>query len=140
MVVIGTILFVIRFFNFQFEGLSVMFKHNLVFALHTILGWVLSITFGPFASIQLWRLKNSGRIATIILLVNAALYYICGIVFYSTQGAHIVSVFMMILANIVTLIILSLPAAKKLCIQKIVDQLPNKAIQRTIPAAKERRE
>ncbi len=46
-----------------------------IFELWTLLGWVLVLIGGPFAAVQLWRLKPSGRTVTIIILANAAIYY-----------------------------------------------------------------
>src|SRR5688572_13548318 len=49
-----------------------------VFGIATVLGWVVGLTFGPLATVQLWRLRQRGRIAGLILFGYGFLYYIAG--------------------------------------------------------------
>lgn len=46
----------------------------------TITGWAITCTAGPVAAIQLWRFRESGRRAGLVLYGFAVLYYVLGAV------------------------------------------------------------
>lgn len=41
----------------------------------TMFGWLIALALGPFAAVQLWRLRETGRITSLLLLGYATLYY-----------------------------------------------------------------
>jgi hypothetical protein len=59
------------------------------FGAWTILGWILILTGGPFAAVQLWRFRPSGRVVAIVLFANAALYYSVGASLFAKPGSDI---------------------------------------------------
>jgi hypothetical protein len=113
--VLWTVFFVIRYY--KYGGMSRMIV-NIGIALPTILGWLLTLVLGPFAAVQLWRLRNGGRVATMLLVAYAILYYSYGLLFLGKLGAQIQSSLPMILMNFLALIILALPATKKACLSE----------------------
>src|SRR5215472_3016550 len=55
----------------------------------TIGGWLIILTVGPVATIQLWRLQRSGLFLTATLCAIAFTYYIVGLFFLRTPGASL---------------------------------------------------
>ena len=47
----------------------------------TIVAWLLIVTAGPVAAIQLWRLRRVGLFLTAMLCLLAAAYYLAGLLF-----------------------------------------------------------
>jgi hypothetical protein len=47
----------------------------------TIFGWLIALVLGPFATVQLWRFREIGRITSLVLLGYNILYYGMGWVF-----------------------------------------------------------
>jgi hypothetical protein len=45
----------------------------------TIIGWVIALGVGPVASVQLWRFRQSGRRAGIVLFGYGVAYYVIGL-------------------------------------------------------------
>src|SRR5437762_2925070 len=58
-----------------------------LYAYITVIGWVAVLIIGPFAAIQMWRLKPSGRITAMILLFYTAMYYLIAALFVSPPGS-----------------------------------------------------
>src|SRR3972149_5446841 len=52
-----------------------------VFGLLTVLGWLLTLLVGPFAAVQLWRLRPSGRRVTRFLVLSLGLLVRIGCLF-----------------------------------------------------------
>ena len=42
----------------------------------TVLGWVIAVIIGPFAAVQLWRCRESGRLAGIVLFGAGVVLYL----------------------------------------------------------------
>ena len=78
----------------------------------TLAGWALGILVGPFAAIQLWRLKNSGRLAGIFLFAFVAVYGILDAAYYAQLPMPLL---VKICVNIIGCVILLLPAARRVC-------------------------
>ena len=55
----------------------------------TLLGWVVTLVSGPIAAVQLWRFRESGRRAGIILFGFGLAYYLVGLVAVRGPGASI---------------------------------------------------
>jgi hypothetical protein len=45
-----------------------------VFGVISVSGWILTLAMGPFAAVQLWRLRESGRRTSLFLAVYGLLY------------------------------------------------------------------
>src|SRR5579863_8799010 len=58
-----------------------------LFGIISILGWVLTFVVGPFATVQLWRFRASGRRTSLFLACYALLYYVAGWLFFREPGA-----------------------------------------------------
>ena len=78
----------------------------------TFVGWGLGILIGPFAAIQLWRLKNSGRLAGVILFGFVSLYGILDAAYYAQLP---VPLLVKICISIIGCVILLLPGARRVC-------------------------
>lgn len=63
-----------------------------VFGLLTLTGWLLTVLVGPFAVVQLWRLRPSGRRATALLAGFAVLYYGSGLLFFRGLATNLTAV------------------------------------------------
>ena len=113
--ILWTLLFVIRFY--LAGGIPVLMTDMRV-ALPTMFGWLMTLLLGPFAAVQLWRLRNSGRVATLLLVTYSILYYSYGLLLSRQLGSQITSLLSMIFVNLLILIILVLPATKKKCVNR----------------------
>ena len=51
----------------------------------TVTGWIICLTVGPVAVIQLWRYRNSGRQAGMVLFGYTVAYYLAGIEAHGSQ-------------------------------------------------------
>ena len=79
-----------------------------VFGLLTVLGWLLTLLVGPFAAVQLWRLRPSGRRVTAFLAAYTTIYYAAGLVFFPGPGAKVaVVVFMLAISAAASVFLLS---------------------------------
>lgn len=67
-------------------------------------GWALNLTVGPYATVQLWRLKSSGCWSAIVLAGYSALYY--AVAFFLKQPEFTISY--LIFDVILVLILLSI--------------------------------
>ena len=81
----------------------------------TLAGWVIVGVVGPFAAVQLWRLRESGRRAAIVCTAVGVLYYIVGSAMYRTPQASAAGLAFGILSAGVPLMILVSPRAKRAC-------------------------
>jgi hypothetical protein len=45
----------------------------------TIVGWLIALVAGPVATVQLWRFRQSGRHAGIVLFGSGLAYYLVGL-------------------------------------------------------------
>jgi hypothetical protein len=54
----------------------------------TAVGWALTLALGPFAAVQLWRMRESGRRASLALASFALLYYVVAWSFFRQPGAE----------------------------------------------------
>ena len=55
----------------------------------TIVGWVVALVVGPVAAVQLWRFRESGRRAGIILFGFGLLYYVIGLFALRASSASV---------------------------------------------------
>ncbi len=81
----------------------------------TIVGWVVTLTLGPFTVVQLWRLKERGRLAGIGLFAFGTLYYAAGLMWLRSPEAPTAQIVIALAAYALPAILLSLPAARRAC-------------------------
>ena len=86
-----------------------------VFGVVTLLGWVVGLTFGPLATVGLWRLQQRGRIAGLILFGYGFLYYVAGYFWLRAPGAPSGQIIAAAIAHLVPLLILASPQARRVC-------------------------
>lgn len=84
--VLGTLWFVAAFG--AAGGLAPLVRSGLLGML-TIAGWVIALVVGPVAAVQLWRIRESGRRAGIILFGSGFLYYMVGLFALRAPGASV---------------------------------------------------
>jgi hypothetical protein len=94
----------------------------------TMLGWVLALAVGPFAVVQLWRLKESGRRASLLLASFALIYYAAGLVFLRGPGAETAQIAIPIIGNLLLSLLLASSPVRRVC-QNV------KAAQESAPAS-----
>ncbi len=61
-------------------------------AVLTILGWVVVLTAGPLTAVQLWRFRESGRRAGVLLFGYNVAYYAVGLVALRSPEASVVRI------------------------------------------------
>ena len=86
-----------------------------VFGVLTLAAWILTVLVGPFAAVQLWRLRPSGRRSTAFLAGCAFLYYLSGLLFFRSVTTNLTAVIIMIACNAAAVAILLSGPARALC-------------------------
>lgn len=81
----------------------------------TLLGWMLTVVLGPFVAIQLWRYKESGRLAAVILFGYALTYYVMGLLFLRKPGSDAFHIGIAITAYALILFVVLSPSARRIC-------------------------
>ena len=74
--VLFTVWFVIAFA--RIGGLQAL-SAKTALAAFTFIGWVITLGAGPFVAIQLWRLRDSGRRAGLVMFGFGLAYYLVGL-------------------------------------------------------------
>lgn len=69
-------------------GLGTLLRSGLLGAL-TIAGWVVTLVVGPVAAVQLWRFREIGRRAGIMLFGFGVVYYVVGLLVLRARDAPI---------------------------------------------------
>lgn len=87
--VVGTLWFVAAFASRG--GLGALLLSGLLGGL-TFVGWLITLVVGPVAAIQLWRFRESGRRAGIVLFGFGFVYYVVGLLVLRAPGASIVQI------------------------------------------------
>jgi hypothetical protein len=95
-------------------GLSTLIGTG-TFGLATILGWFLTLAVGPFAVAQLWRLRESGRRASLLLAAFAFVYYVAGLLFFQEPGAKVAAIIVPIVGNLLLSVLLLSSPATRVC-------------------------
>ena len=85
------------------------------FGFVTLLGWVIGLTLGPLAAVQLWRLRQRGRLAALILFGYGLFYYVAGYFWLSTAEAQSGQIIAAAIAHAIPVLILASPQAKAAC-------------------------
>jgi hypothetical protein len=110
--VVFTVMFIVQFNAARLKALTATGALGIV----TYAGWVLTLLIGPFAAIQLLRLRNNGRIAAAILFGIMATYYILGAWLFREPGTPIVPIAFTALLCAMCMSILLLPQARAVCL------------------------
>ena len=106
--VLGTVWFVAAFA--AAGGLRALLASGMLGAL-TIVGWVIALFAGPVAAVQLWRFRQSGRRAGIILFGYGLAYYLVGLLALRAPEASIGQILAAALMFGFPLVVLLLPNA-----------------------------
>jgi hypothetical protein len=86
-----------------------------ILGLATILGWLLTLSVGPFAVVQLWRLRESGRKSSLFLSAFAFAYYAAGLLFFRGPGAETANIAVPILGNLFLSLLLVSSPVRRVC-------------------------
>jgi hypothetical protein len=85
-----------------------------VFGWATFLGWVLTVTLGPYAAVQLWRLRSTGRTSAVVLMAYGFSYNLLGWLPNRPQAkAH--TLLLAAAWDLLIALLLLLPSARKAC-------------------------
>ena len=109
--VLGTVWFVAAFA--ASGGLRTLLTSRLLGGL-TIVGWVIALAVGPGAAFQLWRLRQSGRRAGIILFGYGFAYYAVGLLGLRSPEASTWPIVAAATMYAVPLVVLLLPRTRLL--------------------------
>lgn len=112
--VLLTAAFLVRFGS---RGIAALHATG-IFGMVTLLGWLITFIAGPIAAVQLFRLRQSGRIAAAVLFATMLVYYVVGLLAFRQPGAprlHVVALSAFLCALLT--IVLS-PAARRACSSK----------------------
>jgi CHASE2 domain-containing sensor protein len=101
--------------QFSLRGSISTLARSGVLGTATIFGWLLLLVAGPFASVQLWRLRRTGLYATAILAGFFLAYYFAGILFLRAHNAPFGPIVAAVVFNGVLIVLLASPAARRSC-------------------------
>jgi hypothetical protein len=85
------------------------------FGLITVLGWVLTLAVGPVATVQLWRIRESGRLTSLFLAAYGVLYYAAGWVFFRQPATETSRVWLGAVGNALLVAVLVSGRARRAC-------------------------
>lgn len=83
----------------------------------TLLGWAVTLVLGPFAAFQLWRHRESGRVAGLVLFGFGVVYYVVGFFALRAPEADPGQIAAAAIAYALPVVILASPPARKACSQ-----------------------
>lgn len=87
------------------------------FGVITVIGWGVTFIAGPVATINLFRLRNSGRIAAAVLFGYTLSYYLLGIAYFHEPSVALAPLGWLCAALAVVTAALLSPAAKRTCVR-----------------------
>jgi hypothetical protein len=105
-----TVIFIVRF---GLKGVEALLATG-VFGALTIAGWLVTFIAGPWAAIQLFRLRQTGRIAAAVVFGTMLIYYLVGLAFRKPE-APAAPIVTLCVASMALVIVLLSPAAKRAC-------------------------
>ena len=109
--VLGTVWFVAAFA--AAGGLRALLTSGLLGGL-TIVGWVIALIAGPVATVQLWKFRQSGRRAGIVLFGYGLGYYLVGLLALRSPEASSRQIFAAAGMFALPLVVLLLPRTRML--------------------------
>jgi hypothetical protein len=80
----------------------------------TVVGWVIALIAGPVAAVQLWRFRESGRLAGIVLFGSGVAYYLIGVLALRSPEAPLVQIATAATIFALPLVFLLLPRTRRL--------------------------
>jgi hypothetical protein len=80
----------------------------------TIVGWVIALVVGPVAAVQLWRFRQSGRRAGIVLFGSGVAYYLVGLLASQSPDASTRQIVAAATMFALPLVVLLLPRTRML--------------------------
>ena len=80
----------------------------------TFVGWTVTLALGPVTAVQLWRFKETGRRAGLVLFGFGVVYYLSGLLWLSAQDGQ-PAIFMAVAAYALPFVFLALPSARQAC-------------------------
>ena len=92
------------------------------FGVTTIFGWLIAFIAGPIAFVQLVRVRNSGRIAAIVLFGYMLAYYLVELFAFSRWSPPAVRILLVCVFCAVVVGILLLPSARRTCIEVVAQE------------------
>ena len=81
----------------------------------TIVGWLVSLVTGPFVAIQLWKYRESGRRAGMILFGYGLAYYVVGLFMRRHPEANVGQIVAAATMYAIPLVMLAVPTARNAC-------------------------
>lgn len=96
------------------SGISALFPPGAL-GVATTVGWLLILIAGPFASIQLWRLRRIGLYAAAMLSAFFLVYYFAGLLFLRAHNVPLSPILGYLVFNGVLVVLLASPAARRSC-------------------------
>jgi len=81
----------------------------------TFAGWLMILTAGPVAAVQLWRLRRIGLLLTAVLCGFVFAYYIFGLFLFRAPDAPLRPIIQAIVLNGAILALLLSPGARRAC-------------------------
>lgn len=110
--VIATALFIIRFAQVGMRPLLATGAFGAI----TILGWLVTFIAGPIAFVQLLRVRNSGRIAGVVLFGYMLFYYLIGLFAFREPNAPLAPIVELCILLSVLVALLVSPFARRTCV------------------------
>jgi hypothetical protein len=89
--------------------------HRGLFGYMTILGWGITMILGPLGSIQLWRFKPIGWLASALVFAFSTIYYAIGVVFFRNPAAPLTPIILQIGYHALFTAILATKSARSTC-------------------------
>jgi hypothetical protein len=106
-----TLLLVIQF-N-RGGGIAILARSGI--GIFTLISWLIILTCGPIAAVQLWRLRKVGLYLSAMLSALALCYYVVGLVMFRVHGAPLKPLLAAVIANGTVVAILLSPRALRTC-------------------------
>lgn len=115
--VLCTFMALLQTVQFSLRGSITTLARSGVLGAATIFGWLLLLVAGPFASVQLWRLRRTGLYTAAILSGFFVAYYFAGLLFFflRAHNALLWPIVGAIIFNGVLVVLLASPAARRSC-------------------------
>ena len=109
--VFGTVWFIAAFPGVS--GLRALLSAGLLGGL-TLVEWVIALVAGPVAAVQLWRFRESGRHAGIVLFGYGLAYYVVGLFVLRTPESSVWDIVAAAVMYTLPLVVLLLPRTRTL--------------------------
>ena len=81
----------------------------------TLLSWAVTLALGPFVAVQLWRYRENGRKAGVILFACGLAYYLLGVTVFRTAGSDLSRIGLAAVTYALPVLVLASSAARRRC-------------------------